>query len=618
MSLVGFLAAMVLVIVAERLGRPNVEPLTENPAPLNVAARCTLVTGLAACAAAGASVWVGGGRVVSHVVWTAGLLLLAASAIVARRQKEVQGSGAETAPRRRDRRLWAGGAAIGAVAALLFFVSIATVPPEVHGDEAEVGNDAIGLLEGEFNLFTTGWYGLPTFHAFPTAVAIEIAGVNLRGLRGASATLGVLAVLLTLALARRLWGLQIGVLAALFLASARYFVHLSRVGYHYVDTPAISILAVFFLSSLWYDLSLTAAIWCGITLGLGVQTYFASRLVPVLLTLTVLLWLVRSERRLVAVRVRLFGVVVLTAIATAAPMIGYFSAHPDGLMARTRGVSIFGAEAISHLAHGYRTGDLMQILAIQLKHTLTLFNLTGDTSLQYGYRAGGLLEPLSAAFFVLGLAVLLARPLARPNQLVLLWVALPTIAGAALTIDAPFYPRISGIMPFVALTVAIAVAGVLTAIREALPGSAGRIVAGTAAALIVVTVVATNLWTYFVEYAPTHRHSPAVEISRFIREHGDGKTTYMIGGAPAFFIKHGTIRFLAHGYDTRDVVDLEVYARQHSLDPARSIFVVMPRGQERALLARLERLVGPLDVRAYHTTRDAVEFYGAVPKAGSR
>ena len=294
-------------------------------------------------------------------------------------------------------------------------------------------------------------------------------------------------------------------------------------------------------------------------------------------------------------------------------MIGYFSHHWDAFVARTRGTSVFSPESIRHLSFGYKTDDFTEILLIQLKQALTLFNATGDTSVQYSYRAAGLLEPLSAAFFILGLAVLIARPLVRRNQMTLLWVAVPTVIGAALTIDTPFYPRISGIMPFVALTVAVGMHSFLTSVREAFPARPGRIAAWTVAGLLLLFAFSNNLWTYFVEYAPKHRHSPAVEISAFVREYGKGRTAYMVGGAPGFFIKHGTIRFLTYSYDTRDIIDLEEYVRKEPLDPKGSIFVVMPKGE--ALIPRLQELVGPVDVRPYHNIHDDLQFFGVVPKA---
>lgn len=601
-TMAAFAAAALLFIVAERVRRPEPEPAATAPERTPVAVWMLLAAGTLVCAATGVSVRGGGDHVFNHTLWALGLLLFAAAAFAAGRPRLP----------RFDRATAAALAAVAIIAGLLIFWNLTSMPPEVHGDDAEVGNDAIRLLEQRFDLFTTGWFELPMFHAFPTAVGLKIAGVNLAGLRGTSAVLGFLSVLLVFAVARRLWGLEVALLSALLLASSRFFIHLSRTGYHYIDTPFVSILAVFLLLRLWYDFRLGAAVWCGILLGVGIQTYYATRLAPVLLAATFLLWLAGTPWARVWTRSLRFVVLVIAAAATAAPMIGYFSNHWDAFMARTRGTSIFSEESIRHLSYGYRTDDFGEILAIQTKQALTLFNLTGDTSVQYSYR-GGLLEPVSAAFFILGLAVLLARPLRRRNLLVLLWLAVPTFAGAALTIDTPFYPRISGIMPFVAITVALGLHSFLCSIREALAGRTGRIVSAGVTALVLLFVFANNLWTYFVEYAPNHRHSPAVDIASFVHEYGQGKTTFMVGGAPGFYIKHGTVRFLTHGFDTRDIEDLDRHVAQRPLDPGRSVFIVMPKGAE--LIPRLEELVGPVDTRPYHNIHGVLEFIGVVPRA---
>jgi 4-amino-4-deoxy-L-arabinose transferase-like glycosyltransferase len=602
-SLAGFAVAAVLFIVAERL-----RPAAPEPEAAALVRTPPLVWGLLAggvlvCAAAGLSVRGHGDPAFNHILWAIGLVFLAAAALAAWRGGAL----------RPERGAAAAFAIVAVVAGLLFFWDLTTVPPEVHGDDAEVGNDAVRLLEESFNLFTTGWFELPMFHAFPTAVGLEVAGVNLAGLRGTSAVLGLLSVMMLFAVARRLWGLEVALLSSLVLASSRFFIHLSRTGYHYIDTPFVSILAVFLFLRLWYDFRLGAAVWCGILLGVGIQTYYATRLAPLLLAATFLLWLFGTPWSRVWARTARFAVLVIAALATAAPMIGYFSNHWDAFMARTRGTSVFNPQSIKHLSFGYKTDDFGEILAIQFKKALTLFNLSGDSSVQYSYRGGGLLEPVSAAFFILGLAVLIARPLRRRNNLVLLWLVVPTIAGAALTIDTPFYPRISGIMPFVALTVAVGLHSFLESIREAVPARGGRVAAGVVAAVVLLFAFSNNLWTYFVEYAPNHRHSPAVEIASFVREYGGGKTSYMVGGAPGFYIKHGTVRFLTHGYDTRDIIDLERHALEQPLDPARSVFVVMAKGEH--LIPRLEALVGPIDSRPYHNIHGVLQFIGVVPQA---
>ena len=170
--------------------------------------------------------------------------------------------------------------------------------------------------------------------------------------------------------------------------------------------------------------------------------------------------------------------------------------------------------------------------------------------MQYGFHAP-LLEPVSAALFVLGGGWVLARLRERRAQMLVLWTLLPLIAGAALTIDTPFYPRISGLVPFAVLLIAIALHALLDAVAR---GGAGRAPAASWPAPLAVGAVtliaADNLRSYFVDYAPR-----SIAIRRASRSppgfarHGAGKTTYMVGSAPGFFIRHGAITFLTYGYD---------------------------------------------------------------------
>jgi 4-amino-4-deoxy-L-arabinose transferase-like glycosyltransferase len=293
-------------------------------------------------------------------------------------------------------------------------------------------------------------------------------------------------------------------------------------------------------------------------------------------------------------------------------MFAYFAHDWDAFWERTRDTSMFTAASRRHLAHGYGTDQLAAILAIQLRAAATLFNRTPDNSVQYGLDAP-LFDPVSGVLFVLGLGLAAVGWRQARMRMLLLWVVLPLIAGAALTIDTPFYPRISGLVPFAVLLVAVALVHVGRLLRAAVPGrAAARVVAvaiGAAAALIL----SVNLRTYFVEYAPVYRHSPSVEIAAFVRRHGgNGRTTYMIGGVPAFFIRHGAIAFLTYGYATRDIDRLDAFLREKP-DPLRSAFVFMPQGVN--LIPRVQQAIGPLDVQEHRSRHGDLAFVTAVPQA---
>src|SRR4051794_35495969 len=82
-SIVAFALAATLFIVAERLRPPAAEPASAVPSGGGIAFWVLFVAGLLVCAGAGLSVAGGGERITNHVVWATGLLLLAASALVA-------------------------------------------------------------------------------------------------------------------------------------------------------------------------------------------------------------------------------------------------------------------------------------------------------------------------------------------------------------------------------------------------------------------------------------------------------------------------------------------------------------------------------------------------------
>ena len=580
------------------------EPEERRQASLPRSFWLLFAAGTLLCAASAFAVYAGMRPWITHGTWLLGLAAYAGAATCTWRSGE---------SRRARRRTAAAVALLLVVSGLLFGWRLTSLPPEVHGDDAEVGLDAIDLIQRRpFDLFETSWFKLPRFHALPTAIGLEIFGINLLGLRATSFALGVATVLLLFGFTRRLWGFETALLAALILASMRFFIHLSRTGFHYVDTSFLSVLTAWLFVRVWRDRHLGAAVCCGIALGLGIQTYYASRIVPLLLLVTWLIWLIGTEREDLPARLAGFAVLSIAALATAAPMMGYFLHHPAEFWDRTADTSIFSAQAWPHVSYGYKTDSLLSAALLQLRAALSLFNLTADTSLQYGF-PGPLLEPVSAVLFVLGVGLAVGKLCRRHYQLLLLWTAIPLIAGAALTIDAPFYPRISGILPFVAVLVALALHHLASALRAVVPAGTGRWTAGLAVAGLLLAIFSNNVRSYFLEYSPSHRLSPAVEISAWVREHGVGKTTYMVGGAPAFFMRHGTIRFLTHGYDTRDIPDLASRLRTQKPDPARSVFIVMPRGDD--LIPQLLAAVGPADVEAQRNERGEILFYTVVPAA---
>ena len=334
-GLAGFaVAALLMAVVARREPAPN-EPAPAPPPALTRGFLALVLLGVALCIAAGVLVYRMQPALLTHCVWAGGLLVLAAAAVLS-------GGGPPVIPL--DRRTVLTGAALAALAALVFGWDLTTLPVEVHGDDAEVGLDAMRLL-AHFNLFGAGWFELPRFHALPTMLGLQLFGINLLGLRATSAALGIGSRAAALRgrppavelRGRRLWrrccssrnaSSSISVAPAITTSTRR-----SSVCW-----------CVWLFLRLWQDRRLGAAIWCGIALGLGIQTYYASRWSRCCSPLTWVLWLSGTPtRRAVAARSRCSPSSCSSPLAVAAPIFGYFAHDWGAFWERTRDTSMFTA-----------------------------------------------------------------------------------------------------------------------------------------------------------------------------------------------------------------------------------------------------------------------------------
>jgi 4-amino-4-deoxy-L-arabinose transferase-like glycosyltransferase len=505
----------------------------------------------------------------------------------------------------------AGVATLIALCGFTFFWQLSGLPPEIHGDEAEVGLDALRLLqEPGRGLFTAGWFGLPILHAAPTALGLVFFGADLFGLRATSAVLATASVLLLFAIGRRLDGTSLGFAAAFALATQRYFIHIGRTGFHYVDTPFFSLVALWLMIRVWQDRRSSSVVWCGVVVGLAAHTYFATRLAPLLLAVTALIVAARAPRGERLRHIADLALVAAIAIAIAAPMGTYFAGSLDEFVGRLQETSIFAPGAREHLTLGYRTDSIGEIVRLQLLRALGVFHFFGDTSVQYGYGAP-MLDIVGGVLFLAGLGTLMAQPGRLLSIVALLWIAAPLILGGALTIDTPFFPRLSGILPFVALVIGVGVLRVAATAGAFATGALRRRAAIATAAILLLTVFALNATSYFRHYAVHGRHSPMRQIAEQIRDGARGTKTYLLDDRQRVSLYHGTVSFIARSAAREDVRDTTAFFGDKMVDARRSQYVVMAGSEH--FLAALQQRFGPLDVETHLDTQGQPAFYTATP-----
>jgi 4-amino-4-deoxy-L-arabinose transferase-like glycosyltransferase len=444
--------------------------------------------------------------------------------------------------------------AILALAALLASVRLDAIPPEVHGDEAATGLQVREIIGGErASIFEEGRWHIPLMHLVFRTWTMQALGDSLVGLRAGSAIQGVLSVLVLYLLVRELFGARVAVLASFLLAVAQWHIHFSRVGETNVQALLATLLVLLFVVRGVRTGRNLDWLLAGLAVGFCMEIYLAARLAPVVAALYVAraVWaqpsLVRSLR--VGLVAALIGAGVFVA-----PMIPVLSSSPDNVVGRGPTVLVLTPQNRQHQLDLLDADSTPEMLLIQAWRTLEAFNIFGETSDQYHHQNVPLLDLWTAALLVVG-AVAMLRRITRPKYTLLnAWVWLTLIVGGALTIDAPFSPRLLVVLPALVILAAIALEGGW-ATAERVFARRGRAVFGAITGGVLMLALAANYHDYFNLHIVYHQPAgSSTVLSRFVRDVSQGYRVYLVGPTE-LALGYDTQRFLIPNADAMEVPD---------------------------------------------------------------
>ena len=325
----------------------------------------------------------------------------------------------------------------------------------------------------------------------------------------------------------------------------RYDLTFARIVFDADSTPFFIMLTLFFLDRGLARRELRSLALAGLTLGIGLNFYLPVRLFALLLAGLAAFWQVREGWRArslspLCVWMPTAFAVIISALIAVGPVAEFALRNPDVFFNRNATASILYERAEPDL--------VTAIWNSTVKH-LGMFNFAGDQNGRHDLPGLPMLDPLSGALFLSGVALALRRWRDTRGVLMLLLFAILLQAGILSTdFEAPQALRSIGVLPAVIYFVVLSG----TALYERLqavcaPRSARRLGLITACALLIWTGY-TNLDTYFnrQETNPTvwKAHSPgetwaAGEMERLAATHA------VVLGA-----KYGgsaTIQFLAPG-----------------------------------------------------------------------
>jgi 4-amino-4-deoxy-L-arabinose transferase-like glycosyltransferase len=427
--------------------------------------------------------------------WLAGLVVLLLPGVWDWLRRPVR----RTAEERRDRRrLVAAAVFLFAFAfALRIWGGIDRVPGFLDSDEASTGIDGRATLAGGVGELFGYWdMGSPNLTLFVSQLAAFPFGAGLRALRLGSALLGSLAVVLLFDFGRRLVGSRAAFLAALLLAANHAFLHYSRIGEVYIDTPFFASLVLALLLRVLTGGSFLALTAAAIALGLGTATYISAEILPLVVAVTLLGWAMTLRwraRRVLPVAAFLAAAVALTC----APMVAtILRITPEIAYQRVPAISVLRPEGLQQLTIAYRAGSVAEAIGRHVVHTLGIFNFGSDHFKAYGADRP-MNDPVSAALLPVAAALVFWRLSSPFGWVSVVFTGAYLTGGVLFAASGPTYHRVAVVLLFSSLAIAWTLVGLARVVQ------ASRRFPRWAAIALVVALVGFSAWLnlrfYFVE-----------------------------------------------------------------------------------------------------------------------
>jgi len=316
------------------------------------------------------------------------------------------------------------------VGAALRLVALVDVPPGLRYDELLNYRMAQRVLAGERPLYFTESWGEEPFFLYAQAATIALTKECDWSLRLPAALCGLLGVLATWLVARRLFGSRVAMLTAAALAVSFWSIFFSRQGLRVIGITPLSCLMVYFL---WRGLERPAEQrWratadfalAGICFGGMFYIYVAARVFP-LLPVALALYLALFHRSLFK-RVW-FGLLLATIVAglLAAPLLNLVY---GGSGTEQRIEQLTGAWT------ALREGDPRPVFKLAVQ-AVGMFVWQGERDWLYNVSGRPIFDPLTAICFAVGIMLCIWRWRQPRFALLLLWLGVGI--GPAVVVPPP-------------------------------------------------------------------------------------------------------------------------------------------------------------------------------------
>jgi len=412
------------------------------------------------------------------------------------------------------------------LAAVFRLYLLDTLPSDMFNDLAYNYQETERILHGEWMIYATGFPGREPLLFYLTALLAQVTGLNFFTLKLITALIGIATVGVIYLLGREAAGDAVGLVAALFLAVAKWHVLISRVGFRGILCPFVAALVLLFLLRGLKRGRRGDFLWAGACLGLALYTYTAAlAVIPATLLGLGLYALAGHGRELWRLR-RSLLLGALVALLVALPMLRYMLV--DG---RER----FWFRPLTRVSEAEKAlpGPPLSIFLDNLWRTAGMFHVQGDVVFRTNIPGDPHLDIVVGTLFLVGLPLVLWRWRRGGNALLLVFfvlLLLPTSLALAFPHEVPGAVRGGGAMATVMLFPAVAVVLVWRRLGEMWPVLRSPWGWGGLLAALALSSGLINAHLCFVEYPkglPEENYPLFRNIARAIDEFGDDGPVYL-------------------------------------------------------------------------------------------
>lgn len=331
------------------------------------------------------------------------------------------------------------------------------VPPGAQHDEVFSANFATQLLKGARLVYFDQNGGVMALYAYLVAPLFAAFGANILTLRLISVGCGMLTIVFTYLLARRLFSVRMALVSAALLSVTQWHLFESRVG---LEPIALMMMAsatgwLFANSQLASSQSpipnpqLEVGSWVlGFLLGLTMYTYHSAPLVFVALALFSF-YVFLFQRACFKQRWRSLAITFITALLVSAPLALHILTTPGDATSRAEDLSLDLRAALD--------GD-WEPLGRDVLGVLGMFAFTGDPSFRYNLPGRPVFTFGVGLLAYVGFALALRRWRDPRYAFVVIWIVCNVLASAV-TRSSPSYLRSSAALPLMVMLPGIALYG---------------------------------------------------------------------------------------------------------------------------------------------------------------